>query len=97
MMLWRENVGVVVRKSRTSTTPMSSGDAAIHASRSGNEANSPPYGPANSERPRLKPIRNLSRDSVCGPGEVTPSGAGHLRSEMKVSDEKAIPTGEAGA
>jgi hypothetical protein len=29
--------------------------------------------------------------------EVTPSGAGHQLSEMKVSDEKANPTGKAGA
>ncbi len=29
--------------------------------------------------------------------EVTPSGAGHLISEMKVSNEKTIPAGQAGA
>jgi hypothetical protein len=30
------------------------------------------------------------------PPDVTPSGAGHLRSEMTVSDEKVIPAGQAG-
>jgi hypothetical protein len=37
---------------------------------------------------------SVNPDNAC---EVTPSGAGHLVSEMMVSDEKTNPAGQAGA